>query len=271
MTATAHDPETYRRRYLELMEEGRRQIVAPSAAALAARNPAVIPESLVKLRETIPGGWYWSRFLARGETLRIVNSEATAGVSALFWNADDRSERYNAGDTVKIQWTAKLGKGRVLFSDMGRVLASITDDTCAAHDALVGGSTKASNLARYGEAGLRNSRDNFILAAGKHGMDRRDVPPSITFFAGVAVDEKGGFVWQEGCTKPGDYLDLRAEMNLLTVLSNCPHPLAPGGYEPRPVEAIVWRAPPPGAEDLCRSFTAEARRGFENTDSMFRP
>jgi uncharacterized protein len=269
MTIAKHDPEAFRQRYFALMEEGRSKISLPTAAALAARNPTVIPDKLIKRREIIPGGWYWSVHLSRGETLRIVNTAATPGVSAVFWNADDRSERFNVADTIKIQWSAHLGKGRVLFSDMGRVLASITDDTCEAHDPLVGASSKASNSSRYGEAGLRNSRDNFILAASKHGMDRRDVPPCITFFAGLAIDERGRFAWRAGNVRPGDYVDLRAEMNVLAALSNCPHPLAPGAYDPLSIEAIIWQALSPVADDLCRTYTAEAKRGFENTDGMF--
>jgi urea carboxylase-associated protein 2 len=263
INADAHDPEYHRRRYATLLQRGRRHASEPAPAALAARNPDPLPEHLVIAREVIPGGWYWSARLARGETLRIVNASGTPGVAALFWNADDPSERFYSGDTMKIQWTARLGRGRVLFSDMGRVLASITDDTCGVHDALVGGAS--------GHAGQRNSRDNFLLAVAKHGLGKRDIPPCITFFAGLRTGEGGRFAWIEQATRPGDYVDLRAEMNLRAVLSNCPHPLAPAGDTmPRPVEAVVWRSPPPAADDLCRTWTDEAVRGFENTDRLFR-
>ncbi|MFN3233006.1 MAG: urea amidolyase associated protein UAAP1 [Alphaproteobacteria bacterium] len=260
-------PEEYRQRYEALKAKGQDKSRDLSSGA---SNPAVLPDDLVLHREAIPGGWYWTAQVPRGQTLRIINSGGTGAVSAVLWNADDISERYNAGDTVKIQWTAKLGKGRVLLSDMGRVLASITDDTCGAHDAIAGCSTPFSNQKKYGQQGLRNSRDNFRLAAAKYGMGVKDVPPVITFFAGVGTDDAGGLVWQDRAIQAGDHVDLRAEMNLIVALSNCPHPLDPAtDYAPQPVEAVIWQSPPPTPDDLCRTATDEAIRGFENTDPLF--
>ena len=270
-------PEQHRQRYFELKARARETAQARARDGSAERafgRAAVVPPELradrVIHREIIPGGWYWTTRLGRGQALRIVNTHNTPGVSALFWNADDTAERYNQGDTVKLQWTALLTAGRVLFSDMGRVLVSITADTCGHHDALVGGSTPGSNQRKYGEAAaLRSTGDNLRLAAGKHGMSRRDVPPCITFFAPVRTDEDGRLRWQEGLTKPGDVVDLRAEMNVLVALSNCPHPLSPGStFDPAPIEAVVWQAPPAAADDLCRHFGEEAERGFENTDAL---
>jgi urea carboxylase-associated protein 2 len=263
-------PEDYRQRYLELQREAREKDAAHPALA-GSGNPTALPADSIIVEETIPGGWYWSATLVRGETLRIVNDGATAGVSALFWNRDDASERYNAGDTVKIQWSAALGKGRVLFSDMGRVLMSVTEDSSGAHDALLGGSTAATDRRKYGHAAPRNSRDNFILAAGKHGLERRDIPPCITFFAPVRTDAAGRLTWQPGTVKPGDFIDLRAEMNVLVALSNCPHPLDPAPtWAPKPIRAVVWRSGEPARDDFCRHRTDEAVRGFDNTDAMFR-
>lgn len=261
-------PEALRQRYLALKEAAEAKQNSRPPAALE-RNPDPLPQSLIRSEETIPGGWYWTARLTRGQSLRVVNDEATPGVSFLAWNADDTSERYNAGDTVKIQWHAVLTKGKLLFSDMGRVLASITDDTSAAHDALGGGSTAATNAARYGHAPTRNSRDNFILAAGKHGLNPRDIAPCVTFFAPVRTDAGGRLEWRDGLLKPGDYVDLRAEMNLLVALSNCPHPLALEPiWAPRPVRALIWNSAPPSATDYCRTATDEAIRGFDNTDAL---
>jgi urea carboxylase-associated protein 2 len=262
-------PEALRERYLALKQAAEAKQKSQPAAALT-RNPDPLPAALIRHEEIIPGGWYWTARLARGQSLRIVNDEATPGVSFLCWNADDTSERYNAGDTIKIQWHATLTKGKLLFSDMGRVLASITDDTSAAHDALCGGSTAATNAARYGDALTRNSRDNFILAAGKHGLGRRDIAPCLTFFAPVRTNAAGGLEWHDGLLAPGDYVDLRAEMNLLLALSNCPHPLSPDPvWAPRPIRALIWESEPPAAADFCRTATDEAIRGFENTDALF--
>jgi urea carboxylase-associated protein 2 len=270
MTALDHaTPEENRARYEALKAGAHEKSPRLAQAAQEPSNPSRIKPKKVLHRELIPGGWYWSTIIPRGETLRIVNG-GTGSVSALFWNADDTSERYNAGDTVKIQWHAHLSKGRVLFSDMGRVLMSITDDTCGRHDFIAGGSTPFSNRRRYGDDSLRNSRDNFRLAAGKYGMGVKDVPPCMTFFAGVTTGANGHFQWTGGHDRAGDYVDLRAEMNVLAVLSNCPHPLDPAPvYAPKSVEAILWRSPEPEEDDLCRTATDEAVRGFENTDPLF--
>ncbi len=258
-------PEQHRQRYLALRSQARAR-----ATELPVLPPPALAAADVVRREEVPGGWYNSFRVRRGQALRLVNSAGNPGVSVLLWNADDTSERYNLGDTLKLQWTARLAGGRVLFSDMGRVLASITADSGGRHDALVGGSTAASNQRQYGDGSLRNTAANFRLAAGKLGLGVRDVPPCITFFAGIGVDAEGRFQWQEGVARAGDSVDLRAEMNLLAAVSNCPHPLAPGpDFAPGPVEVIVWAPPPAADDDPCRSFGEEAARGFENTDALF--
>jgi urea carboxylase-associated protein 2 len=261
-------PDQHRARYeaLKAQAHARR-----TAAETAAAPPPAIDPGAILTQETIAGGWYWTVRVARGQTLRLINTAGNPGVSVLIWNADDTSERYNAGDTVKLQWTTRLTRGRVLFSDMGRVLCSITADGFGGSDTILGGSTPATNARNFGDASLRNSRDNFLLAAGKLGLRRPDVPPAITFFAEIATDEDGRFHWKGGAA-PGSIVDLRAEMNLIVVISNCPHPLAPGDvFAPGPVDAVVWQGPPPGSDDLCRTFGEEAERGFENTDRLFRP
>jgi urea carboxylase-associated protein 2 len=228
------------------------------------RDGAPLQENVIRHRETIPGGWYWTKLIRRGEALRIVNSSATPGVSLFAWNAHETSERYNSADTVKIQWTSDMRKGRVLFSDMGRVLLSIIEDTCCAHDTIVGGSTPASNARKYGDAGLRSTAENMLLAAGKHGLGARDLAPLITFFAPVSIMD-GRPTWRAGVLAPGDFVDLRAELDLLVAVSNCPHPLAPDTtFAPGPIECIVHRAVLAAADDVCRVASPEAARGFEN-------
>jgi len=265
--AKAAGIEKYRKRYEALMAAG----LAKDSWQPAAQpgNPAALDPELVVEKLDIPGGGYATFRLQRGRTLRLVNTEGTPGVAALFWNADDFSERYYAGDTVKIQWTSKLSKGRLLFSEMGRVLVSITDDTGGLNDTIIGGSTAWSNAKRYGDAPTRNSRDNFIVAAVKLGLGRGDIPPAVSFFSGLKTDEHGAFHWVEGSDKPGSRIDLRAEMNLVAVVSNCPHPFAPGPYAPKPISAAVWRSAPPAPNDFCRTGTEEAIRAFINTDAYF--
>jgi urea carboxylase-associated protein 2 len=251
------------RRYEELKAAG--QDHAPRALPAPTERWSVMLPPGPLHRETIPGGWYWTVKVLAGEALRLSLPESPSAISLIAWNAADTSERLNYADTVKVQWTAALGKGRVIFSDMGKVMFSIVEDTTGAHDALMGGSTPASNRARYGAGHMRNTRDNFVLAAGKLGLDRRDIPPCITFFAPVRTNEAGGFVWLEGKRQQGDFVDLRAEMDVLVALSNCPHPLDPNpAYDPKPVEVVRFQAPAPAADDLCRTATQEAVRGFEN-------
>jgi urea carboxylase-associated protein 2 len=239
--------------------ETRRALPPPTSRDAASLDPAAVRHG-----ETIPGGWYWTKTIRRGEALRILNVSGTPGVSLFAWNAQDASERYNSADTVKIQWTSELRKGRVLFSDMGRVLLSIVEDTCGAHDAIVGGSTPFSNARKYGDAALRSTAENMVLAAGKHGLGPRDLAPVVTFFAPVSIID-GRVTWRDGLVQPGDFVDLRAELDLIVAVSNCPHPLAPDrAFAPGPVECVVHRLPPVEGEDLCRTASPEAARGFEN-------
>ncbi|MEN6544032.1 urea amidolyase associated protein UAAP1 [Parvibaculum sp.] len=255
-----------RARYEELYTRGKARRRDFSEAK---GNAKEIPADLVLKRETLPGGWGWSGIVKRGQTLRIVAPAATQGVSVLLYRAADPTERFNAGDTVKIQWSASLYRGKLLYSDMGRVLASITDDTFGHHDAIAGGSTAATNAAKYDDPTLRNTRDNFILLAAKHGLSKADIPPCLTLFAPVGVDVAGKLVWRDAKPAAGDYVDLRAEMDILVFLSNCPHPLSTGAYAPEPVDLTLWKSPPPSTDDFCRSSSEEATRGFDNTDAIF--
>ena len=236
---------------------------APSALPGPSAIPAApISAATILHAETIPGGWCWSSAMKAGDTIRIDQANGPSAVAMVAWSLSDASERLNLPDTIKVQWTTGFAKGRVLFSDMGRVLFSITEAASSAHDGLMGGSTALSN-ARY--AGTpRNTRDNFILLAGKIGLDRRDIPSAISFFSPVRVDADGRFVWREDLRRPDDYIELRAEMDLIIALSNCPHPLDPNpDYAPNPVTVTRFRIPV-AADDLCRTATAEAIRGFEN-------
>jgi hypothetical protein len=246
---------------LKKAAEGETPRALPPATA---RTAATLQESDIRHRESIPGGWYWTKLIRRGEALRIVNTSATPGVSLFAWNAQDTSERYNSADTVKIQWTSEIRKGRVLFSDMGRVLLSIIEDTCCAHDTIFGGSTPSSNARKYGDAGLRSTAENMLLAAGKHGLGARDLAPLITFFVPVSIID-GAPTWRDSVLQSGDFVDLRTELDLIVAVSNCPHPLAPdAAFAPGDIECIVHRSAPAQSDDLCRTASPEAARGFEN-------
>jgi uncharacterized protein len=259
--------EANRRRYEELRAAGQ-GAEAHAPPALTPISGAPIAPSAIIHREEVPGGWYASLRLRRGEAVRVVDNQGVSSVAMIGWRLDETSERLNAADTVKVQWSAHLTKGRVLLTDMGRVLTSIIEDTSGAHDALAGGSTPASNRAAYGERDLRNTRENFVAAVAKLGLSRRDIPPCVSLFAPVSVTIEGGFQWDASRKKPGDFVDLRAEMDALFVFSNCPHPFDPLPiYAPGAISLIHYLASAQSG-DLCRELSDEARRAFEFTDRL---
>jgi hypothetical protein len=179
-------------------------------------------------------------------------------------NFDLPEERLNAPDTAKVQWSAFLGKGMLLLSDMGRALFSIIEDTSGHHDLIIGGSAPKPTKAKFGvEPFLKNSRDNFELALAKFGLGKESIVPSITFFAGVDVAPDGSLSFAREDGKAGDFIDLRAEMNVLVALSNCPHPLDPNpAFDAPPIEAMVWKDE---AGAALSNDTVEAERAFTNT------
>lgn len=237
------------------------------------------PDSGEVLREeTIAPGGYWTRTLDRWQRLRITDVDGRHACSLLAYNADQTSERLNAPDTVKIQNQIFLTTGRVLFSDMGRVLFSIVDDTSGHHDALAGFGDAAVDTARYGPGTYRdlrndfhrNARDNFVMALGRHGLGRRDLVMSFNPFARVRVAGEGALEWDPNAGPPGAAIELRAEMRVLVALSATPHVLDPNGrYEPGPLQVEVLSARSPADDDPCRTFSDEARRGFDNTDDYW--
>jgi hypothetical protein len=231
-------------------------------------------EQVTRTRIGLRGGQAWSGRLRRNQRLRLVDVEGRASVSALFYNAADPLERYNMADTLKAQFTAFLTAGRVLYSDMGRVLASVVADDCGWHDTISGLGDAAANLARFGAGSYqtyrnewhRNSRDNLLVELGKHGLGKRDVVANVNFFARVGVDETGGLGWVPVNSRPGAAVELRFEMDTLVVLSNTPHPLDPAkSYGPPPVELVIGDGPPAAADDPCRLSRPENGRGFALT------
>jgi uncharacterized protein len=230
------------------------------------------------LEETLRGGQMWSRVLARGQSLRLTDIEGGAAVAALFYNAEDRSERYNMPDTLKAQHIARLTAGFVLYSDMGRVLCSITEDSLGWHDTITGHGTAAHGRARFGEGSYqelrndwyRNTRDNFLVELGKYDLGKRDIVANVNFFVKVVVDEHGALHFDPAHRKAGGFVELRAEMNTLVVLSNTPHPLDPGTeYAPKPVALRIASGAPASQEDPCRLSRPENARGFSLTESYF--
>jgi len=228
--------------------------------------------------ETIQPGAAWSHVLKRGRALRLVDLEGGANVGAIFYNFDCPVERYNMPDTLKAQHIARLTKGFVLYSDMGRILCSIVEDKVGWHDPIGGTSNAKLVKARYGSSRYqeqrndyhKNGRDSFLIEMGKWGLGPRDLTANVNFFTRVDVAEDGSVRFGPGNSKAGDFVELRAEMNILVILNTCPHPLDPNPrYEPKPVRLSVRRAPVPGADDPCRVSRAENGRGFTLTERYF--
>jgi urea carboxylase-associated protein 2 len=241
-------------------------IPATSATALP---DGVRPETVI-WDETIAPGGYASRRLDRGARLRLTDLRGDACVSMLAFNAEQTVERLNVADTLKVQWNAYLGEGRLLLSDMGRVMFSIMEDTAEGHDALCG----PSNACGYGDgedfASHPSARARFLLALARYGLGRKDVHPCINWFKPVTVADDGATHLHVGPFAPERFVTLRAEMNLIVVLANCPHVLDPRDYTVTPVRATSWRGPATPQDDAIRNATPEGLRAFQNVEDYLR-
>ncbi|MEU1515805.1 urea amidolyase associated protein UAAP1 [Streptomyces sp. NPDC005811] len=265
MAATA---TTYGARDHARAQEGTRAEAMPVVPAADWPAPPCEAGHLV-WAETVAGGNYTHRVLARGTELRLTDLHGDA-CAHLLLHVDGRPwERLNVADTVKVQWNAYLGEGVLLLSDQGRVLASLIADTSGRHDALAGTSTLARNTARYGDGTPQGpspaGRELFKLAAAKNGLEPRDLPPSLSFFQGVEVREDGTLDFT-GSAGPGGSVTLRAEQDLTVLIANVPHPADPRpDYVSTPLEVLAWRAAPTRPGDPLWDATPEGRRAFLNT------
>ncbi|WP_375738657.1 urea amidolyase associated protein UAAP1 [Pseudomonas boanensis] len=228
--------------------------------------------------ETVPGGGHTSFILKRGQLLRITDLEGSANVSLLLLNAAEKSERLNLPDSLKCQHTAKLTAGHCLYSDMGRVLAAITADTCGWHDSF-GGVLSASEVQeKYGDGRYqelrnsfyRNGVDNLLVEMGKWDLGLADLLMCLNLFSKVTVDSDGCFHFQPGNSKAGDYIELYAPMDTLVVLTALQHPMDPNPtYAPKPVQLTWHQAQSDGISLLCRTSRPENGRGFYNTERLY--
>jgi urea carboxylase-associated protein 2 len=228
--------------------------------------------------ETVPGGGHTSFVLKRGQLLRITDIEGGANVSLLLLNAHEKSERLNLPDTLKCQHTAKLTAGHCLYSDMGRILAAITADTCGWHDSM-GGLLNAAEVAeKYGQGRyqelrngfFRNGMDNLLVELGKWDLGLADLLMNLNLFSKVTVDRDGCFHFEAGNSKAGDYLELYAPMDTLVVLTALQHPMDPNPqYAPKPVQLSWQQVQSDGISVLCRTSRPENGRGFHNTERLY--
>jgi len=238
-------------------------------------QPAPIPSELLLHEETIPGGSALSLNVRRHTTLRLTALEAGANVSFLALNRAEPTDRYNMADTLKGQHTAKLTTGFMLYSDMARALFSITGDTLGWHDPLGGHDTAAHVSKKWGHldyqtarnAWHRNSHDHFLIELAKHGLNARDLVPNINFFSKLSTSPTGELSFVPNHSRAGDHLDLRAELDVLVILTTCHHPLDNRpAYGPSPIILQLHSTPPPAAADYCRTYRPENARALYNSE-----
>lgn len=232
----------------------------------------------ILFEETLAPGAAWSHILKRGTALRLTDTEGGANVGAIFCHADNPVERLNIPDTLKAQHIARLAQTNVLYSDMGHVLCSLTYDTLGWHDCLCGCLDASAVRAKYGDARYqecrndfhKNANDSFLIELEKQGLGPRDLSPNVNFFSKVSVGDDGAMAYQPHHSPAGSTIELRAEMNVLVILSSCPHPLDPNPtYAPKPVFLSLRRVLPPAADDPCRVSCPENGRGFVLTERYF--
>ena len=253
-------------------QAGTRVEAMPVLPASATPDPPAGVDPAAMLWEEVVGpGGYASRRLNRGARLRLIDGAGDACVSLLLFNAEQPAERLNVADTAKVQWNAYLRAGALLLSDMGRPLASILTDEAGTHDLFCGPSTAASNERKYG-AGTNygpypNARDRFLIALAKHGLGRRDLHPSVNLFKGVQIAPDGAVIPDIGPFAADRSIVLRAEMDLIVVLANCPHVLDPRPeYGVSPVRVTAWRGPFTVPDDPIRNGAPEVTRAFLNVE-----
>jgi urea carboxylase-associated protein 1 len=193
----------------------------------------------------IPATAPWSRVVRRGQILRIVDLEGQQAVDTLFYNAHDYAERYSVHDTLLAQGSAYITAGSALLSNEGNVMVTLTADTCGLHDSSAGACSCEANTVRFGHHTryMHSCRENFLLELSRYGMTKRDVVSNINFFMNVPIMPDGALAIADGVSRPGDYVEMRAEMDVLCVVSNCPQVNNPcNGFRPTPVRVLIWDA-----------------------------
>lgn len=210
-------------------------------------RPSALAMEAAIYRQVVEAGDYWLHVVERGQTLRILDLEGRQAVDTLFYNADDPTERYSMCDTIRATGNVYLTAGTVLRSNRGNALLEIVADTCGRHDTLGGACSAESNTVRYAlqKKCMHSCRDSWLLAIAEHpefALDKRDITHNINFFMNVPVTAAGGLTFADGISAAGKYVELKASMDVLTLISNCPQLNNPcNDYNPTPIEVLIWR------------------------------
>ena len=194
------------------------------------------------LDEVVPATRPWSGLMRAGQTLRLEDSGGCQAVDTLFYAAADMGERYSAQDTMREQNSAYISTGTKILSNRGNVMLEVTSDSCGLHDTCAGACSCESNTVRFGhETKYQHAcRENFALIMARYGMTKRDIVPNINFFMNVPIEPSGAITVVDGVSKPGDHVELRAEMDLICAISNCPQVNNPcNGFDPTPIRVTI--------------------------------
>jgi len=195
--------------------------------------------------QIVPAGEPWIHEVLTGQYFRILDLEGNQAADTLFYNADDYEDRYSAQDTIRAQANIYLTTGTKLMSSKGNVLLTIVADTCGRHDTLGGACATESNMVRYAieKRSMHACRQSFVKAivGWGRGLEKRDITHNINFFMNVPVTPQGTLTFEDGVSAPGKYVDMRAEMNVLAIISNCPQLNNPcNAYNPTPLRVLIW-------------------------------
>jgi len=196
-------------------------------------------------RKTVLAGDHWIHQVGGGQTLRIVDLEGNQAADTLFYDAGDPASRYSASGTIQRQGALYLTTGTRLMSTGGDVLLTITADTCGRHDTLGGACSRESNTMRYAleKEHMHACRDSFLCGLHSWGLGKRDVTCNINFFMNVPVTPEGGLTFEDGISAPGRYVEMKAERDVICLISNCPQLNNPcNAYNPTPIEVVIWDA-----------------------------
>ena len=213
-------------------------------SALVYTESTLQPENAV-FSSTILAGDGWFHPVKKGQILRIVDLEGNQAADTFFFNANDVSERYSAQDTIREQGSIYLTTGTKLMSNLCREMLAITADTCGRHDTLGGACAAESNMVRYSldKRFMHACRDTFLLQMALSGyrVTKRDLAHNINFFMNVPVTPDGGLRFADGVSEPGKYVEMRAGMDVLCLISNCPQLNNPcNAYNPTPIRVLIW-------------------------------
>jgi uncharacterized protein len=191
----------------------------------------------------VPARRGWSHLLKKGQAIRIIDSQGQQAVDTLFYSNADHAERYCAQSTLAAQGSAYVGVGTAILSNRGRVMASVIADTVGEHDTSAGACSREANTVRFGHQTryMHACRENFVMELAKHGMAKRDIVSNINFFMNVPIRPDGELAIVDGMSRPGDYVEIEAAMDVLCVISNCPQVNNPcNGFNPTPIRVLIW-------------------------------